>query len=294
MAVIDTGVDYNHPDLAANMWSAPSAFSVTIGGIQIDCAAGTHGFNAITSTCDPMDDHYHGTHVSGTIGAVGDNGVGVAGVNWTASIMGVKFLDAEGTGLTSDAINAIEFAIQAKSFFAGTNGANVRVLSNSWGGGGFSQSLLDAINDANSNEMLFVAAAGNNAINIDVFPSYPASYIAPNIIVVAATNNNDQLASFSSYGQTTVHLGAPGLTILSTVPAWFNSTGYASLSGTSMATPHVAGAAALLLASCTLTTAELKNALLSTVAPFNSLALTTTTGGRLNVYHAVASCLAAE
>src|SRR5437016_4639178 len=121
VAVVDTGIDYTHPDLMANVWSAPSQFSVTIAGATIVCAAGTHGFNAITRTCDPMDDHNHGTHVSGTIGAVGNNGVGVAGVNWTSSIMGIKFLDATGFGFTSDAVNAIEFAIQAKAAFAGSS-----------------------------------------------------------------------------------------------------------------------------------------------------------------------------
>ena len=134
VAVIDTGIDYNHPDLAANIWTAPRAFSVTIDGITITCAAGTHGFNAITNTCNPMDDQSHGTHVAGTIGAVGNNGIGVAGVNWVASMMAIKFLDAAGFGSTTDAIKAIEFAIQAKSALGAD--ANVRILSNSWGGYG--------------------------------------------------------------------------------------------------------------------------------------------------------------
>jgi subtilisin family serine protease len=139
VAVVDTGIDYTHPDLATNVWSAPHDFSVTIAGQTITCAANTHGFNAIANTCDPRDDNNHGTHVSGTIGAVGNNGLGVVGVNWTASIMGLKFLGSNGSGSTSNAINAIEFAIQAKTQFGGL--ANVRVLSNSWGGGGFSQAL---------------------------------------------------------------------------------------------------------------------------------------------------------
>ncbi len=143
VGVIDSGIDYLHPDLAANVWSAPWAFTVTIGGQTITCAAGTHGFNAINNTCNPMDDNNHGTHASGTIGAVGNNSAGVVGVNWTASLMGLKFLGANGQGSTSDAINAIEFAIQAKAAFAAYGGANVRVLSNSWGGGGYSQALLD-------------------------------------------------------------------------------------------------------------------------------------------------------
>ena len=286
VGVVDTGIDYNHPDLAANIWSAPAAFSVTIGGVVISCAAGTHGFNAITNTCNPMDDHNHGTHVSGTIGGVGNNGIGVAGVNWTASLMGLKFLSSGGSGSTSDAIKAIEFAVQAKAVFAGTNGANVRVLSNSWGGGGYSQSLLDEINRANSNDMLFVAAAGNSGTNNDAIPSYPASYSAPNMVAVAATDNRDQRASFSSYGAASVHLGAPGVNVLSTI----RGSSYAYFNGTSMATPHVAGAAALLLSACPLTTAELKTALLTTVDPIASMAGVTTTGGRLNVNTAIRSC----
>src|SRR5262249_25814773 len=161
VGVIDTGVDYNHPDLAANIWSAPAAFSVTVGGQTINCPAGSHGFNAINNTCNPLDDNNHGTHTSGTIGATGNNGSGVVGVNWNTRIMGLKFLSASGSGNTADAIECIDFAIQAKQAFASAGGANVRILSNSWGGGGFSQALLDAINRANSSNMLFVAAAGN-------------------------------------------------------------------------------------------------------------------------------------
>jgi len=168
VGVVDTGIDYNHPDLASNVWSNPGG----IGG----CAAGTHGFNAITKGCDPMDDSYHGTHVSGTIGAVGNNSAGVVGINWTTSIMALKFLDGSGSGTTSDAIAAIEFAIQAK-----LAGVNVRVLSNSWGGGGSSQALLDEINKANGYDILFVAAAGNGSANNDYVPTYPASYNAPNL-----------------------------------------------------------------------------------------------------------------
>jgi subtilisin family serine protease len=273
VGVVDTGIDYNHPDLAANVWSNPGG----IGG----CPVGTHGFNAITKSCDPLDDHDHGSHCSGTIGGVGNNAQGVAGVNWTASIMGLKFLDASGSGTTADAISAIDFAVNAK-----IAGVNLRVLSNSWGGGAFSQALLDAINRANTNDILFVAAAGNSATNNDTTPHYPSSYNAPNVIAVAATDNRDALASFSNFGATSVHLGAPGVNILSTV----RGNAYAFFSGTSMATPHVSGAAALILSQGSLTVSALKSRILSSVDPISALSGTTTTGGRLNLCKGITGC----
>ena len=284
VGVIDTGVDYRHPDLAANMWSAPHAFSVVVGGVVINCAAGSHGFNAITNTCDPMDDHYHGTHVAGTIGAVGNNGVGITGVSWVTSMMGLKFLSSSGSGSTANAIKAIEFAIQAKAALG--TAADVRILSNSWGGGGYSQALKNQIDAAAAAEMLFVAAAGNSGLNTDTNPHYPSSYTSTNVIGVAATTNRDQRASFSNYGYNSVDLGAPGQTIVSTMP----NNGYASLNGTSMATPHVSGAAALMLAACPMTTVALKAALLGSVAPIASLNGITSTGGRLDVNAAVRTC----
>ena len=284
VGVVDTGVDYDHPDLSANIWSAPSAFTAIIGGVNIPCPAGSHGFNALTNSCDPKDDHNHGSHVSGTIGARGNDGVGVAGVNWTASIMGLKFLNSGGSGSTSGAINAIEFAIQAKQIFGA--GANVRVLSNSWGGGGFSQALLDEINTANASNMLFVAAAGNSNSDNDATPFYPSNYNAANLIAVAATDNQDARASFSNYGATTVDLGAPGVNILSTTR---NNT-YSYYNGTSMATPHVSGTAALLLSVCALDTAALKATILNNVDPIASMTGKTVTGGRLNVNNALAAC----
>jgi subtilisin family serine protease len=288
VAIVDTGIEYTHPDLVPNIWSAPTAFSVTIGGQTITCNAGTHGFNAIERTCDPMDGHNHGTHVAGTIGAAGNNGIGVSGINWTTSMMALKFLDSSGGGTISDAIDAIEFAIQAKAAFAGTGGANIRVLSNSWSGGGFSQALLDEINAANDSDMLFVAAAGNNGTSNDSFPKYPSGYNAPNVIAVAATTNTDGLASFSNYGAHTVHLGAPGVTILSTI----RNGDYGFYSGTSMATPHVSGAAALVLSQCPSSTTTLKDVLVGSVQPVTALASRTISGGRLDVNSAIRSCVA--
>ena len=289
IGVVDTGIDYNHPDLAANIWSAPTAFTVTAGvgvdAVTITCPAGSHGFNAINNTCDPMDDHNHGTHVAGTIGAVGNNGVGVVGVNWAASIMGLKFLDASGNGTFVDAIKAIDFAIQVKAVFAGS--ANIRVLNNSWGGGPYFQPLKDIIDAASAHDILFVAAAGNANNNNDSSPFYPSSYQSSNLVSVAATDNRDLRGSFSNYGATSVHLGAPGVNIRSTI----RNNGYSFFNGTSMATPHVAGAAALMLAECPwTTTSDLKTLLLSTVDPIASMASVTTTGGRLNVNRAVRAC----
>ena len=288
VGVLDTGIDYTHPDLAGNVWSAPTNFTVTIGGVPRDCLAGTHGFNALNNTCIPMDDNNHGSHVAGTIGAVGHNSIGISGVSQTASVMGLKFLNASGSGSTTGAINLIEFAIQAKGIFGAS--ANVRILSNSWGGGGFSQALLDQINTANTHGMLFVAAAGNSNSNNDLSPHYPASYAAASIISVAATTSTDGRASFSNYGATTVDLGAPGVNILSTI----RGGTYVYFNGTSMATPHVSGAAALMLAACpTLNTADLKSTIMITADPVASLAAITVTGGRLTLNRAVATCAGA-
>jgi len=290
IGVIDTGVDYSHPDLAANIWSAPTPFTVTVGGVAVNCPAGSHGFNAITKVCDPSDDHNHGTHVSGTIGAEGNNGIGITGVNWTARIMGLKFLDASGIGTIADAVSAIEFAIQVKALFTGTaTPVDVRVLSNSWVGTGYSQALLDAINLANASGMLFVAAAGNSAADTEVSAFYPANYTAPNVLTVAATDSADALASFSNFGAATVHLGAPGVNTYSTV----RSGGYAYFSGTSMATPHVAGAALLTLAACpSLKPEDLKRLALNTTDPDSFLTGKTISGGRLNVAQMVKGCRA--
>jgi subtilisin family serine protease len=285
VGVVDTGVDYTHPDLKANIWSAPAPFTLTFAPGQIvSCPAGSHGFDAITNTCDPMDRQNHGTHVAGTIGAVGNNGVGVTGVNWTVTIIGLRFLDATGSGTLANAISAIEAAIQIKEAFP--TEANIQVLSNSWGGPGYSQALAEEIAEAGNAGMLFVAAAGNDGIDLGASPEYPAAYTAPNKIAVAATDNTDALAWFSNYSSTLVDLGAPGVNILSTI----RGGQYAELSGTSMATPHVSGAAALVLSVCPLSTSALRQTLISTADPVPGLAFLTVSGSRLNAYRAVHSC----
>lgn len=238
VAVIDTGIDYTHPDLVDNLWVNPG--EIAGNGIDDDGnglvddvygARWTDGNGAPTSG-DPMDGNGHGTHVAGTIGGSGDNGVGVGGVNWRVRIMSLKFLADGGSGYTADAIAAIEYAIDK----------GARLSNNSWGGGGYSQALKDAIDAAGAAGQLFVAAAGNNNSDNDAVAGYPASYTSPNILAIASSDRNDARSGFSNYGRTTVDLAAPGSDILSTTPG----SSYSVYSGTSMATPHAAGAAALL------------------------------------------------
>jgi subtilisin family serine protease len=240
IAIIDTGVDYTHEDLAANMWRNPgeSGEGRESNGVDDDgngFVDDVFGWDFVSDDNDPIDDNAHGSHVAGTIAAVGDNGLGVAGVNWRASVMALKFLDRNGSGSTADAIDAIAYAVD--------NGAHI--LNNSWGGGGFSQALLEAIELARDRNALFVAAAGNEGRDNDAQPSYPASYDVENVLAVAASDRNDQLATFSNFGATSVDLAAPGVGILSTTPG----SAYRSFDGTSMATPHVSGVAGLILAS---------------------------------------------
>ncbi len=276
VGVIDTGVNYNHEDLAANMWTNPG--EVPYNGIDDDgngLVDDYYGYDYVNNDGDPMDDNGHGSHCSGTIGGVGNNGIGVVGVNWNVSIMAIKFLDWSGGGYTDDAIAAVEYAIMM--------GADV--LSNSWGGGSYSFALEAAISDANEAGIIFVAAAGNDGVSNDLYPHYPSSYDVPNVVSVAATDHNDQLAYFSNYGATTVDLAAPGVSILSTV--LYNDYNY--YSGTSMATPHVAGAFALLLGRFPeLGVQEAKNLILNSVDVLPQLDGYCVTGGRLNVHLAIA------
>ncbi|MFO0416898.1 MAG: S8 family peptidase, partial [Pseudomonadota bacterium] len=245
VAVIDTGVDYTHPDLAANIWINPG--EVAGNGVDDDGNGyidDLHGINALQDAVnkgDPMDDNRHGTHVAGTIGAVGDNGVGISGIAKQVKIMPIKFMDAGGSGRLSDAITAIDYMVTMKTNY----GVNIAVSNNSWGGGGYSQALEAAIQRAQAAGIVFVAAAGNDAADIDLFPSYPASYEVGNVVAVAAIDRDQNLASFSNYGGNTVDVAAPGVAILSTLPGG----AYGLLSGTSMAAPHVAGVLALLFSA---------------------------------------------
>jgi serine protease len=232
VAVIDTGVDYNHPDLAANMWR--NSREIPGNGIDDDRNGfkdDVYGYDFANNDSNPMDDNGHGTHVSGTIGAAGDNGVGVAGVDWHAKIMALKFLDSSGSGYLSNAVRALNYAIAS----------GAKVVNASFGGGGYDSAMATAINNARSRGVIVVAAAGNDGSNNDADPAYPANYAGDNVVSVAATDRYDQLAYFSNYGRTTVDIAAPGQSIFSTLP----NGRYGTYSGTSMATPHVAGALAL-------------------------------------------------
>jgi subtilisin family serine protease len=286
VAVIDEGVDINHPDLNDNLWvntdEIPGNNRDDDNNGYVDDINGYDFANNDASVYDPDPvtgrGDEHGTHVAGTIAAEGNNGGGVTGVNWDARIMSLKFLGNNG-GYTSDAVEAINYAVK--------NGA--KISNNSWGGGGYSQSLRDAIARADAQGHLFVAAAGNAGSNNDSVPAYPASYNLPNIVSVAATDKNDGLASFSNYGATTVDLGAPGVGILSTLPG----NKYGIYSGTSMATPHVAGVAALLKSKDpTRDDGAIKSLLLKYADNKASLQDKTVTGARLNAAGSLKGTLA--
>ncbi|MCO5142739.1 MAG: S8 family serine peptidase [Oligoflexia bacterium] len=280
VAVIDTGVDYTHDDLVGNIYMNPgeSGDGKETNGIDDDgngFVDDFHGWNfAGVSNNNPMDDNDHGTHVSGTIGGMGNNAKGVAGVNWNTSILPVKFLTGGGSGTLADAVKAIQYATLM----------NAHVMNNSWGGGGFTQTMFDAITAAKDKGLLFIAAAGNDSSNSDRSPHYPAGYQIENVIAVAATTNTDALATFSTYGKRTVHIAAPGHKIYSTIPG----NQYDTFSGTSMATPHVAGAAALLWGtSSSMPMSEVKDRLLRSRDFIGHLARKVASGGRLNIYNAI-------
>ncbi|MGJ8672177.1 S8 family serine peptidase [Rubritalea sp.] len=274
VAVIDTGVDMDHPDLADNIWTNPN--EIAGNGIDDDNNGfidDVHGWDFRNDDSNPDDDDDHGTHCSGTIGAVGNNSSGVVGVAWDVSIVPIKFLGTSG-GTTSDAIDSVNY----------TTALGVDLTSNSWGGGGYSLLLEDAILNAGDNEILFVAAAGNDSSNNDSSPQYPCSYDVDTIISVASTADDETLSSFSNYGATTVDLGAPGSAIYSTV----RNGSYSTFSGTSMATPHVSGVLCLMKSLApNLSALELKSHLLEYTDQTAALNGSTLSGGRLNAHTAV-------
>jgi subtilisin family serine protease len=282
VAVVDTGVDFTHPDLQGNLWT--------------NGANGSHGFSCIDGTCLPggQDDHGHGTHVAGTIGAVADNGRGIAGINWRAQILACKFMDASGNGTDSDAILCFNQLMALKQ-----QGYNIRVANNSWGGGGYSQALKDTMSAMEAAGILNVCAAGNSGVNADLTPMYPAGYNNRGILSVLATDQSDLGASFTNYGVANVDLAAPGVSTVSTVPmgtcSLCDATGYRPLSGTSMAAPHVTGvAAAIFHLNPSLSAVQARDILLDR-ASYDAVTdwrgSMSSTGGRLNFQKAIANPL---
>ncbi len=275
VAVIDTGVDYTHPDLAANIWT--NSGEIPNNGIDDDGNGyidDVHGYDFINNDNDPMDDNGHGTHCAGVIGAVGNNGVGIAGLNWKVKIMPLKFLRADGNGDTAASLNAIAYARRM--------GADV--ISCSWGGTAKSQALGDAIASTN---ILIPCAAGNAGSNNDITPHYPSGFDSPQIISVAASDAKDGIPSFSNYGASTVDVAAPGDWIMSTYPSSLGYP-YVKMKGTSLATPHVAGLAALLLSKHpSMTPSALKAKIMETVDKLSAFNGKTVSGGRINVQKAL-------
>ncbi len=289
VGVIDEGIQVDHQDLVDNKWTN---LRDPVDGTDNDANGyvdDTNGWDFVNNDRTVYDggrkgnQDTHGTHVAGTIGAKGGNGRGVAGVNWDVTFISTKFLGRSG-GTLANAVKAVDYLTDLKS----RHGLNVVATNNSWGGGGYSQTLYDAIERANRANILFIAAAGNGGSdgvgdNNDATPHYPSSYTNANVIAVASITSNGDRSGFSNYGATSVDLGAPGSGIFSTLP----NNSYGSYSGTSMATPHVTGGAALYAASHTgataATAAQIKTAILGASAPTASLKGITVTGGRLDV-----------
>jgi subtilisin family serine protease len=281
--VIDTGVDYNHPDLNANLWTNPG--ETPGNGIDDDgngYVDDVYGIDTYYNDTDPFDGDGHGTHVSGTIGAIGNNNVGVVGVNWSVKIGHCKFLSDFGSGTTAGAISCLQYILNLKQ--TGNPANDIIATNNSWGGGGFSQALYDAIKAHMNAGILFIAAAGNSSANNDTALFLPASYYLPNMIAVAASNHTDALAWFSNYGRRTVHVGAPGQGILSTTPG----NTYSTFSGTSMATPHVTGLAALIKAQFpSFTWYQIRNRILASGDVTTGMQNVTISDRRINAYGAL-------
>jgi subtilisin family serine protease len=278
VAVLDTGVDYTHRDLAANMWVRPDNVP-QYADEELGTFNDLQGYDANINAPDPMDENGHGTHCSGIIGAEGNNNEGIAGINWNVQIMPLKFLGRGGFGTTKDAIEAINYAIDRKQ-----KGVNLRVINASWGSTSYSKALEDAIRAAGEQGILFVAAAGNATTDNDKKPHYPSNYDLPNMISVASLDRTDALSSFSNFGAKTVHIAAPGRDILST---WLKDQ-YREASGTSMAAPQVSGVAALILSSePDMSMEELRERLLKSVDKIDSLNGKVANGGRLNAAKAL-------
>jgi len=283
VAVIDTGIDYNHEDLKEQMWNNP--LEIPDNGVDDDDNGyidDIHGADFANDDGDPMDDQMHGTHCAGTIAGVGNNRFGVTGVAWRGvRLMALKFLDASGAGRTSDAIRAIDYAV--------AQGA--KIASNSWGGGGSNSALRAAIEHAEAAGMLFTAASGNEGLNNDEVPSFPANYEIPNIISVASSTWEGELSDFSCFGNHTVHVAAPGSNIYSTVPGG----GFATLSGTSMATPHVSGLAALVwMYRPMLSMHQVRQVIIGSVRKLAGLEGKLITDGLINAKNALESAWAFE
>lgn len=287
IAVLDTGIDYNHAELSGNIWintgEIPNNGIDDDGNGKID---DWRGWNFVSNNNNPIDNHGHGTFVSGIIGAKGNNLIGIAGMMWNVKIMPLKFLDNKGEGTTSDEIAAIQYAI--------SKGA--KIINASYSGSSYSQAEYDAVASANSVGILVMAAAGNGnngiGVNNDFLPEYPASYNLPNIISIAATDQNDKRASFSNFGLNSVHVAAPGVYILSTVPTSIFPTGYDFLLGTSASTPHVSGLTGLLYSYYThFTPSQIRGTILRYVDVLPSLSGFIQTGGRINAYKAISSLL---
>ena len=280
VAVIDSGVDYNHEDLSRNMWINSDEF-YGIPGIDDDgngYADDIYGIDTYSHTAEPMDTLGHGTHIAGIIGAVGGNGTGLVGVNWDVKIMTCRFLGPYGFGSVSGAIECLDYVMEMKK-----RGYEIVATNHSWGTSAYSQALYDAL--AAQQDILCFASAGNLGSDNDQSPYYPAAYVLPHVIAVASTDHNDSKAASSNFGRRSVHIGAPGVDILSTLPFWthWGASLYGYLSGTSMAAPHAAGVAALIKAKHKQRDwRAIKNLILAGGDPAASLDGITVTGRRLN------------